>query len=298
MSYTLPSDSHAVGDPGHTTIHNNIADILDRFDAVFSPNGSNQVTAAVTVTGQFVKVGPTAYAFTPVGGNSAYLIIDKSASAGDSSLVLRDQGASRATVELSTSDDNLHIKAATGSAGSETFTDAILVINSTANVEVVHSLGVGTAPAAQFHVAGAAGGGARTLANRENTSGAGAGFECVGDAPSVQWGLLTDIALNGGNNFGIFDLVAGYPPQVTVVGGGVGVAVGSDTVQPSAANSLDVVGSIQTRGVHGLGPMNFVGRKATSGAPTSGTFQVGDVMMDSTKTWYYCTVAGTPGTWV
>ena len=114
----------------------------------------------------------------------------------------------------------------------------------------------------------------------------------------MQWGLLTDIALNGGNNFGIFDLVAGYPPQVTVVGGGVGVAVGSDTVQPSAANSLDVVGSIQTRGVHGLGPMNFVGRKATSGAPTSGTFQVGDVMMDSTKTWYYCTVAGTPGTWV
>lgn len=146
-------------------------------------------------------------------------------------------------------------------------------------------------------VAGAAGTGARTLAKLENTTGAGAGFDFVGDSPSVQWGLLTDIALNGGNNFGIFDLVAGYPPQVTVAGAGGGVSVGSDTVQPSAAHSLDVVGSVQTRGAHGLSAANFVGRGTTPGAPTAGTFQVNDAMLDSNSTWYYCTSAGTPGTW-
>ena len=36
----------------------------------------------------------------------------------------------------------------------------------------------------------------------------------------------------------------------------------------------------------------------TSGAPTTGTFAVGDYVVDQTGKIYVCTVAGTPGTWV
>ena len=36
----------------------------------------------------------------------------------------------------------------------------------------------------------------------------------------------------------------------------------------------------------------------TSGAPTTGTFAVGDYVVDQTGAMYVCTVAGTPGTWV
>ena len=35
-----------------------------------------------------------------------------------------------------------------------------------------------------------------------------------------------------------------------------------------------------------------------SGAPTTGTFAVGDFIVDQTGAMYVCTVAGTPGTWV
>jgi hypothetical protein len=35
----------------------------------------------------------------------------------------------------------------------------------------------------------------------------------------------------------------------------------------------------------------------TNGAPTSGTFAVGDIVVDQTATIWVCTVAGTPGTW-
>jgi len=35
-----------------------------------------------------------------------------------------------------------------------------------------------------------------------------------------------------------------------------------------------------------------------SGAPTTGTFAVGDFIVDQTGKFYVCTVAGTPGTWV
>jgi hypothetical protein len=34
-----------------------------------------------------------------------------------------------------------------------------------------------------------------------------------------------------------------------------------------------------------------------SGAPTSGTFAVGDYVVSQTGTFYVCSVAGTPGTW-
>jgi hypothetical protein len=54
----------------------------------------------------------------------------------------------------------------------------------------------------------------------------------------------------------------------------------------------DVVGGLQ-----GLSGCRFVGRKASTGAPASGTWAVGDLAIDSAGAWHLCTVAGTPGTW-
>lgn len=49
---------------------------------------------------------------------------------------------------------------------------------------------------------------------------------------------------------------------------------------------------------NGLTNLSFCGFKSTTGAPTTGTWAVGDLVMDSAKVWWRCSVAGTPGTWV
>lgn len=61
--------------------------------------------------------------------------------------------------------------------------------------------------------------------------------------------------------------------------------------------SFAVPGSGYTNGI-AMSPMQLRGRKATTGAPTSGTWQTGDVVMDSAKVWFLCTAGGSPGTWV
>lgn len=258
-----------------------------------APIASPTFTGTNATTGQVAKVGPTAYSFTPVGSQSAYSIVDKSATSNDASLLLRDQGAIRAEVGLA-GDDNLHIKAVTGTAGSEIFTDAIIVENTSGAVEVPISLGVGTIPTAPLHVAGAQPS-ARILGKIENTSGAGSALELKG--VGADWVFETDIALNGGNNLGISDSAAGYPPRLVIDTNGK-VAIGSDTPGPAAAHSLDVVGSINTRGINSINGLNFCGRNTTTGHPTTGTWAAGDAVMDSVGVWWICTSAGTPGTWV
>lgn len=47
-----------------------------------------------------------------------------------------------------------------------------------------------------------------------------------------------------------------------------------------------------------LGTLNMRGLQATAGAPTSGTWVAGDVIMDAAGVLFLCTVSGTPGTWV
>lgn len=51
MSYTIPPDNHVVGDTAHVTVHNNIADVLARFDQIFAPNSVLQITGQVTFAG-------------------------------------------------------------------------------------------------------------------------------------------------------------------------------------------------------------------------------------------------------
>lgn len=73
------------------------------------------------------------------------------------------------------------------------------------------------------------------------------------------------------------------------------MALKTTLTQPTASGTGTV---IATPGMPGAAnPVRIVGRNA-SGAPTTGTFQVGDVVVNTDGTEYVCSVAGTPGTWV
>lgn len=50
-------------------------------------------------------------------------------------------------------------------------------------------------------------------------------------------------------------------------------------------------------GLNGLLPVRLVGWLVGSGAPTAGSWNAGDLVIDSSGVWHLCTVAGTPGTW-
>jgi hypothetical protein len=48
---------------------------------------------------------------------------------------------------------------------------------------------------------------------------------------------------------------------------------------------------------NGLANVRLCGRKATAGAPTTGTWIAGDVVLDSAGAWHLCTAPGAPGSW-
>lgn len=62
-------------------------------------------------------------------------------------------------------------------------------------------------------------------------------------------------------------------------------------------SSEPIAPSYQATGVTGTTTGRLVGT-TTLGAPTSGTFTVGDFVLDGAGSAYVCTVAGTPGTWI
>jgi hypothetical protein len=63
---------------------------------------------------------------------------------------------------------------------------------------------------------------------------------------------------------------------------------------------LDVdpsTGVVVAGGKNSLAGIRLCGMKATAGAPTTGTWAAGDLIIDAAGVWHLCTVAGTPGTW-
>jgi hypothetical protein len=62
------------------------------------------------------------------------------------------------------------------------------------------------------------------------------------------------------------------------------------TIDPDA-------GTASFGGKNGLSPIRLAGFKPTAGAPTTGAWTVGDVVLDSAGAWHLCTTGGTPGTW-
>lgn len=69
------------------------------------------------------------------------------------------------------------------------------------------------------------------------------------------------------------------------------------TASPTVTGEL-TAGDLQATGITGAAaPARLVGT-TTGGAPSAGTFAVGDVAVDPTGKLHVCTAAGTPGTWV
>jgi hypothetical protein len=66
----------------------------------------------------------------------------------------------------------------------------------------------------------------------------------------------------------------------------------------SAAGVLQVTSALGVAGLAGATAASRYAGATASGAPTSGTFALGDLIPDQTGKIWVCTVAGTPGTWV
>ncbi|MFE9448278.1 hypothetical protein [Streptomyces sp. NPDC006739] len=63
-------------------------------------------------------------------------------------------------------------------------------------------------------------------------------------------------------------------------------------------HDIDATTGVASLGAkNGLSNVRFCGRTATAGAPTTGTWSVGDTVQDSAGILWLCTTAGTPGTW-
>lgn len=237
---------------------------------------------ALSVLNRVIQVGPVNYGYVPSlaggGPNSAYVLIDKSNTASDASVVLRDQGAVRGEIGLA-GDNNIHFKTATGVAGSESFVDR-LIINTAGDAWFTSKLGVGTVAVETAHIASLSAG-ARTVTKVENTNAgggsSGAAVQLAGTG--LNWTLGTDAGLNGGNNLFIQDNNAGYPPRVLIDTNG-NVAVGKD----NASYKLDVVGDIASS-VAGSGFRVKEGANAKMGIATlvGGTVTVSTTAVANTS---------------
>lgn len=76
-----------------------------------------------------------------------------------------------------------------------------------------------------------------------------------------------------------------------------GVVSFSDSLFTSL-NSIDAAGGTATLGgKNDAEPVTICGRLTTTGAPTTGTWEAGDLVIDDIGVWHLCTAGGTPGTW-
>lgn len=250
-------------------------------------------TTGIEVSGRVVRVGPQNYDATiPTGSpDGAFVVIDGLNDAQDRSVLFRSAGQQQWEIG-NPGDKDFHVKRVTGTnEASHTYTDTLIVDYATGKVWVPTSLGIGTIPAERFHVIDlqAAAAALMKVENTATTGSEAAGFVLAGRSKS--WTVKTDVGLNGGDNLGISSTTAGYPPRVMMTPTAVGIAT------DSPGSALDVNGAVTVRGDNGLSPLRIRGLKATTGAPTTGTWAVGDAVMDAVGAWYLCKTAGTPGTW-
>ncbi len=220
-----------------------------------TPNANLQIVGTLGV------IGPVSYpVYFDNSPSSAYWTIDKSNTASDASIVLRDQGAVRGEIGLVT-DNNLHFKTVSGAAGSETFTDR-LIIQASGETYTTGKLGVGTVPTEQLHIATSSTAG-KVITKIENTNTA-AGSKSTAlqfSSSTNNWSVGTDIGLNGGNNFAIQDNNFGYMPRFFIDSSGR-VGIGTD----NPTYKLDVAGDFHTTGAATIAGL----LSASAGATISG----------------------------
>jgi hypothetical protein len=86
-------------------------------------------------------------------------------------------------------------------------------------------------------------------------------------------------------------------------GAALGHAIGRWLFATGAFAGTGVADLDSATGVAAVGAKNSLtniricGYKATSGAPSTGTWSTGDLVLDSAGAWHLCTAGGTPGTW-
>src|SRR5690349_3949069 len=105
-------------------------------------------TTGGEIKGRVFRLGPGNYdAAVPSGGpDSAFVVIDKSNTVNDASVLFRSGGLQRAEIGMP-GDNDLHIKAVTGATEDAlTFTDALIVKNTSGAVVVPNGLGIGGVP--------------------------------------------------------------------------------------------------------------------------------------------------------
>jgi hypothetical protein len=65
-----------------------------------------------------------------------------------------------------------------------------------------------------------------------------------------------------------------------------------------AVHTIDPTTGVASFGAkNGLANLQFCGRRTSTGAPATGTWNAGDLVIDSAGAWHLCTASGTPGTW-
>lgn len=112
--------------------------------------------------------------------------------------------------------------------------------------------------------------------------------EAVGYSTGQFWQASSNptVVANRKPYLGVWGTAAakpGWAEATEVLSGLKGVSIGGDTT---------------TAPFTSLSAFVYRGLKATPGAPTTGTWAVNDVVLDSIGVVWRCTVAGTPGTWV
>lgn len=108
---------------------------------------------------------------------------------------------------------------------------------------------------------------------------AGTGISITGSLPNPTINATTSASLDGN----AADL---QPHAQSAAAGSIGLAPHADHVHPGLGLPLLLTGANQTA--------RYLGSTA-GGAPASGTFQLGDVVIDQTGAIWICTVAGTVG---
>ena len=115
------------------------------------------------------------------------------------------------------------------------------------------------------------------------------------------YGYLANATISGSQVIGVITSISGYYPNLVVSGSQVYGYLSNATISGS-----QIVGPISGTGSATLyAPTGLTGATATSryvgattnGAPITGTFQVGDFIIDQTGNIWICTISGTPGVW-
>jgi hypothetical protein len=128
----------------------------------------------------------------------------------------------------------------------------------------------------------------------------------VGSESQNRWGMLHDGSMlwgPGGNtspDTNLYRSAVGYLTTDTALTVGTTLSVGGTGSFGGALSVSSQVSGVSLKASGSTGAANqvrLVGAN-TSGAPTSGTWQAGDLAADLTGNLFVCIASGTPGTWV